>query len=83
MNYRIKEILKEKNISASEFAEKIGVTRETLSRIINGGNTSSETLSRIADELNVHITSLFEQPAALGEMKCPNCGVKLELKQKV
>lgn len=59
MEYRIKEILRERGIRIEDFAESIGVKRETLSRIINGASTSSETLQTIADNLNVHIVELF------------------------
>lgn len=60
MNYRIKNILREKKISISELAEKIEVKRESLSRIVNGASTSVETLDKISKELNVSITDLFE-----------------------
>lgn len=60
MNYRIKNILREKKISISELAEKIEVKRESLSRIVNGASTSVETLDKISKVLNVSITDLFE-----------------------
>ena len=81
MDYRIKELCREKNINVGELAEKIGIARESLSRIINGNNTSTETLSKIAETLNVPITDLFARPGS-SELICPNCGAKLELKIK-
>jgi len=62
MEYRIKELLREKKCSITELADKIGIQRETLSRIINGASTSSDTLQKIADALEVPISELFEHP---------------------
>lgn len=83
MNYRIKELLKDRNLNISELAEKINVQRESLSRIVNGASTSADTLQKIADTLNVHISELFEKDTPNENIiKCPNCGVELELKKK-
>lgn len=61
---RIKDILKEKNISVIELAELLEVSTNTASRQINCNPSfpSVETLQKIADALNVHITELFQQP---------------------
>ena len=56
---RIKEILKEKNITQIELAEKIGITQVGLSRMING-NPTAETLVKIAEALDIDIRELFE-----------------------
>lgn len=84
MNLRIKDILKERSIKIEEFAESIGIKRETLSRIINGASTSSDTLQTIADKLNVHISELFTKPISKedSQFNCPNCGAELEIKKK-
>lgn len=84
MNYRIKELLRDRNLNISELAEKINVQRESLSRIVNGASTSAETLQKISDALNVHISELFEKESTDNDntIKCPNCGVELEVKKK-
>lgn len=84
MNYRIKEILKERGIRIEDFANEIEVKRETLSRIINGASTSTETLERIADRLNIHITELYDKPIQKDDNQfiCPKCGTRLEVKEK-
>lgn len=83
MNYRIKELLKDRNLNISELAENINVQRESLSRIVNGASTSADTLQRIASALNVHISELFEKDIPSDNtIKCPNCGVELEVKKK-
>lgn len=55
---RIKEVCKEKGITVSQLAEKMGIKQESLSRAING-NPTLETLERIANALEVDIIELF------------------------
>lgn len=80
MNLRIKEVCKEKNITITSLAEKLNIKQESLSRAING-NPTVETLQKIADNLNVPITELFEKPKC-NLLTCPNCGAELELRVK-
>ena len=61
MGLRIKELIKEKGYSMQEFAEILEITRDTLTRNING-NPTIETLEKIASKLNVDIIDLFEKP---------------------
>ena len=49
---RIKEVCKEKGITVSQLAEKMGIKQESLSRAINGNPT-------LANALEVDITELF------------------------
>ena len=62
---RIKEVCKEKGITVSQLAEKMGIKQESLSRAING-NTTLETLERIANALEVDITELFAPSSSGG-----------------
>ena len=78
MNYRIKDICKDKVIAIGVLADKIGLQRESLSRIISGANTSTETLEKIAAALGVDITDLFDRPST-GTIACPNCGTEIKL----
>ena len=55
---RIKEILKEKDLTINDLAGEMGINRVTLSNIIKG-NPTIETLSKIAHSLNVSIRELF------------------------
>ncbi|WP_108823473.1 helix-turn-helix domain-containing protein [Dysgonomonas sp. Marseille-P4361] len=82
MNYRIKDLCKEKGITIGDLSDKVGIARESISRIIGGNNTSTDTLQRIASALNVPITDLFEQPQQ-NIITCPNCGTELEVKKKL
>ncbi len=57
---RIKEILTEKGITGKELAERVEVTGNALSLIINGKRQPRfELLSKIAETLEVDIRDLF------------------------
>lgn len=49
---RIKEVLKEKNISVTEFADMVGVSRQAISKQL-AGKLLLETLEKFASVLNV------------------------------
>lgn len=55
---RVKEILEERGLLMKDFAEQIGITRETLTRTLKG-NPQYSTLRLIADGLNVSVAELF------------------------
>lgn len=55
---RVKAILDERNIMMKDFAEQIGITRETLTRSLKG-NPQYSTLKAIADGLNLTVPDLF------------------------
>ena len=78
---RIKQAIKESGSSVGELAQKMGVSRQTISRQINGANITVETVQKIADALGVPVGQLFdEQPAGTAEhntITCPHCGTKL------
>ncbi|MEG1401257.1 helix-turn-helix transcriptional regulator [Bacteroides sp.] len=60
MELKVKELIKAKGLTMQQVADLLGVTRDTLTRNING-NPTVETLSKIADALGVEITDLFEK----------------------
>ena len=77
---RIKEAIKEHGTSINEVAEKMGISRFTLSTHVNG-NPSTEILLRIADAIGCPITELFEQPKKDGlSFTCPRCGKNVYIK---
>lgn len=81
MNSRlaIKEAIKKYGTSVNEVAERMGITRITLSTHING-NPSVEILSRIADAIGCDITELFVSNTDGNHIICPKCGARFELK---
>ena len=57
---RLKEILKEKNMSGKKLAEIVGITETSLSRIINNDQQPRfDLLLKIAQTLDVDIRELF------------------------
>ena len=76
----IKEAIKHCGTTVNEVAEKMGISRVTLSTHING-NPSTEILLRIADAIGCPVTELFEQPKKDSlSITCPNCGHPLKIK---
>ena len=75
-----KDTIKRYGTSVNEIAEKMGISRVTLSTHING-NPSTEILLRIADAIGCPVTELFEQPKkdAL-TLSCPHCGKSITIK---
>lgn len=55
---KVKEIAKEKRITITEIAERMGVTKGTLSAAING-NPTINYISRIADVLGCETRDLI------------------------
>ena len=82
MRTRIKELCREKGMTISAIAEQIGTTQTSLSRALgDNGNPTIETLDKIANALNVHITELFEQPQSNeAGITCPHCGKSITIK---
>ena len=78
-NMRIKEILKERGMSVNELAERLGVSRQALSRQING-KLLVETAQRIADALDVPLWQLFTDSEY--SVRCPNCGCEIKIKKE-
>ena len=77
---RIKVAIKEHGTSINEVAEKMGISRFTLSTHVNG-NPSTEILLRIADAIGCPVTELFEQPKNDSlSLTCPHCGKSITLK---
>lgn len=59
---RLKEVLKEKGVSGKDLADRVEVSAQTISNIIQGSNfPKPELLNRIAEELDVDIRDLFHQ----------------------
>lgn len=62
MIFRLREILKERQITIGQFAEMSGVSQSNLSNYMTGKvSPTLETLNRIANTLNIEITELFKK----------------------
>lgn len=80
MELRVKEICKERGLQMQELANKLGITRITLTRNISGNPTIS-TLENIAAALGVSVPELFA-PQPSNTITCPRCGAVLEVKER-
>lgn len=84
MSHRIKELIKEKGYTQQDFADKLGIARESLSRILN--SPSYPSLEKIATALNVPMWQLFASPNEIepktgtAVITCPHCGKIITLK---
>lgn len=78
MEYRIKEICKEKGILIKELAAKMGISDASLRSTIKG-NPTIATLEKIASVLGVEVSELFK-PSASSQIVCPHCGKTIALK---
>ena len=80
---RIKELLREKGITAKELASIIGMTETGLSIAMGeNGNPPLKRLEQIASALDVPVTELFDKPKE-GVIHCPHCGKEIKLNPKV
>lgn len=71
----ILELRKSLNLSQDEFAEKLFITRQAVSRWENGETLPNvDTLKRIAETFNVSVDHLLGHPAGL----CQSCGMLLQ-----
>lgn len=62
MVFRLREILKERQITIAQFAVISGISQSNLSNYMMGKvSPTLETLNKIADALNVDITTLFRK----------------------
>ena len=78
---RIKEILKERNMTGKSLAESMGKAPQYISNVINGGKgVSINSLEEIAKHLDVPISSLFaDYKSSSGSLVCPHCGKELKI----
>ena len=81
---RIKEVIKEKGFTITSLADKLGIARESLSRMIV--SPSYPTLEKISNALNVPMWQLFASPEEVLPKKdglsitCPHCGNDINIK---
>lgn len=83
---RIKEVIKEQGFTITSLADKLGIARESLSRMIV--SPSYPTLEKISNALNVPIWKLFASPEEVQEeqkdsntITCPKCGTKFKMEE--
>ena len=79
---RIKEVIKEKGYTITSLAEKLGIARESLSRMLV--SPSYPTLEKISTALDVPMWQLFASPEEVAKSVsgtvCPHCGKPITIK---
>lgn len=88
MEVRLREVLSEKGVTSAELAGRVGVSKATVSNLINNKTMPSlDTLEKIAEALGVEVWELFVSKNNLNEQQnqntitCPKCGIKLSFKE--
>ncbi len=62
MALRLREILKERNLTVAQFAEMSGMSQSNISNYMNGNiSPTLDTLHKIANALDIEITELFKK----------------------
>lgn len=77
MENRIKEVIKEQGYTMKDFADKLGMTRENLFRIVK--DPSSPTLEKLSKALNVPVWQFFASPDEVKTTVCPHCGKEIHV----
>lgn len=80
MDFRIKELCKEKGLLFKELAQQLGITDVGLRQSLQG-NPTIGTLEKIAVALGVSVPELFA-PQPTNTITCPKCGTVLEVKER-
>lgn len=77
---QIKETLKQRGLTQNELADRLGINRVSLSRILSNKNDMRvSTIKKIADAIGCDVAEFFT-PADTAEhntITCPHCGAKL------
>ena len=81
----VKNIIKQKGYTIEQVAEKMGVTRVTLTQNLSR-NPTINTLQRVADAIGCKVGEFFlDEIEPLNEdnyIRCPKCGARLEITEK-
>ena len=81
----VEELLKEKGLSKSAFADMIGAKRQNINSLLK--NPTLESIEKFAKALDVETWQLFTSKEEIIEKEkntitCPKCGSKFELKEE-
>ena len=71
----IDKIIKKRRLSKKDIAHKMGLSRVSLHRILNG-NPTLENINKLAAVLEIPVSELFERQDRDG-FYCPHCGERI------
>lgn len=83
MELKVKEVIKAKGLTMQQVADELGITRDTLTRNING-NPTIETLEKIAKTLSVSVSDLLNEEKPVEDkntITCPVCHTKFKMEE--
>ena len=76
----IKETLKQRGLKQNDLAERLGINRVSLSRLLSDKNDMRiSTIKKIADAIGCDVAEFFTpaDQADNNTILCPHCGAKL------
>lgn len=85
MELKVKEVIKAKGLTMQQVADELGITRDTLTRNING-NPTIETLEKIAKTLSVSVSDLLNEEKPVEDkntITCPVCHTKFKMEERI
>ena len=81
----VKSVIRKKGYTFEQVAEKMGITRITLTQNL-GRNPTINTLQRVADAIGCKVGDFFVDDVSEDEgsntIVCPKCGAKVGLVEK-
>ena len=82
----IKETLKQRGLKQNDLAERLGINRVSLSRLLSDKNDMRiSTIKKIADAIGCDVAEFFapEETEDNNTITCPHCGEKLVINLSV
>ena len=82
----IKETLKKKGLTQNELADRLGINRVSLCRLLSDKNDMRiSTIKKIADAIGCDLSEFFTpaETADHNTITCPHCGEKLVINLSV
>ena len=83
---QIKEALKKRGLKQNDLAERLGINRVSLSRLLSDKNDMRiSTIKKIADAIGCDVSEFFtpEETEDHNTITCPHCGEKLVINLSV
>ena len=83
---QIKEALKQRGLKQNDLAERLGINRVSLSRLLSDKNDMRiSTIKKIADAIGCDVSEFFapEETKDHNTITCPHCGEKLVINLSV
>ena len=83
---QIKEALKQRGLKQNDLADRLGINRVSLSRLLSDKNDMRiSTIKKIADAIGCDVAEFFtpEDKEGHNVLTCPHCGAKLVINLSV